>query len=56
LLWFKTLLDKGNLVCVNCGSRNFVRTDGRKPQGELMSEVIEKHTISIKELVDNEVN
>jgi len=42
LLWLKLEMKKDRLRCPYCGSKQFVRTDSKKPQGELMAEVIER--------------
>jgi len=53
-MWWKCLKDKDQLKC-SCGSTNFVRTDSKKPQGELMAEVISKHSKVLKKHVEDEI-
>ena len=53
LLWLKLEMQKDRLRCPTCNGRNFTRTDSRKPQGELMAEIIEK-TKHIKRYVEDD--
>jgi len=55
LLYLKLEMQKDKLKCPFCGSRNFVRTDTQKSQGELMTEVIERDSKLLKKHIDNEV-
>ncbi len=54
LLWWKTLKDKDQLRCPRCGGKNFVRTDSQVPQGVLISEAIDKHSTTLKRVVEDE--
>ena len=55
LLWLKVEMKKDKLRCPYCGSRNFVRTDSQKPQGELMADAIERDSKYLKKHIDNEI-
>ena len=54
LIWLKLQKDKGTLKC-RCGSKDFVRTDSQKPQGELMAEIIDNKTKILKQHVEDEI-
>jgi len=42
-------------MCPYCRSRDFVRTDSRKTQGELMAEVIARDSKLLKQHIEDEV-
>ena len=54
LMWWRCLKDKGMLRCI-CGSTNFIRTESKVPQGELISRIIADKTSILKQHINDEV-
>ena len=55
LRWWKSEKRKGDLKCPFCGCNNFVHTNRKKPQGEMVSEIIEKRSNILRRHIESEV-
>jgi len=55
LLWLKLEMKKDRLRCPFCNSKNFVRTDSQKPQGELVTEIIERDAKLLSKHLEDEI-